>query len=202
MSTTDPAGPGRPARLAGLALIAAAAIALVIGLISMFSGDQEQTATPPPSSQEPTPPPSSGEPPPQTTSEQPAPPATTPPPVTTTAPPPPPQPPASQQPPSGPGPERAEPVRVYNNSTIKGLAERAAGDFRGGGWNVVQVDNYPGGIIATTTVYFRSGTAEEATARALAKEYSLRVEPRFQGIADAAPGVIVIVTREYNPKSK
>ena len=34
-------------------------------------------------------------------------------------------------------------------------------------------------------------------ARALGKEFSLRVEPRFQGIADASPGVIVIVTKEY-----
>jgi hypothetical protein len=93
-------------------------------------------------------------------------------------------------------------VRVYNNSLVTGLADRAAGDFRGTGWNVVAVDNYSRGVIATTTVYFRPGTEEEAPAKDLAKEFALRVEPRFQGIQDAGPGIIVIVTREYNPKTK
>ena len=93
-------------------------------------------------------------------------------------------------------------MRVYNNSLIKGLADRAASDFRGSGWTVPVVDNYSGGTIATTTVYFRPGTDEEAEGRALAKEFGLRPEPRFDGIKDAAPGIIVIVTREYNPKTK
>lgn len=89
------------------------------------------------------------------------------------------------------------PIRVYNNSTIKGLASRAAADFRRAGWRVDEVGNYPHGIIPTSTVYFTPGTAEEAAAQALGREFGLRVEPRFEGIRNASPGLIVIVTRDY-----
>jgi hypothetical protein len=89
------------------------------------------------------------------------------------------------------------PVRVYNNSTISGLASRAASDFRADGWQVEQVSNYPSGIIATSTVYFRPGTSEQTAASSLATEFGLRSEPRFSGIDDATPGLIVIVTNDY-----
>ena len=36
-----------------------------------------------------------------------------------------------------------------------------------------------------------------AEVRALAEDFGMRVEPRFDGIADASPGVIVIVTKDY-----
>ena len=88
-------------------------------------------------------------------------------------------------------------MRIYNNSRIKNLAAQAASDIRAGGWNVVEVGNYSQGIIATATVYYRPGTAEEAAARELGATYGLRVEPRFEGIKDASPGVIVIVTNDY-----
>ncbi len=94
------------------------------------------------------------------------------------------------------GAERAE-LRVYNNSTIKGLAARAADDFRSGGWPVVEVGNYSGGRIWTSTVYYQPGTGQQGAAGALGEEFDLRVEPRFVGIRDAAPGVIVIVTNDY-----
>ncbi|MBP2321257.1 hypothetical protein JOF56_001642 [Kibdelosporangium banguiense] len=199
MTTPEQAGPTRPARLAGLALLALALIALVIGLISLFGGgDSDPGASPPPSSKsQPPPPPAS-----DTSSAAPPPSSAQPPPVTTTTTSTPAPPPASQpaQPPAQNN--RSEPVRVYNNSTITGLADRAANDFRGNGWNVAAVDNYSSGIIPTTTVYFRPGTAEEAQAKDLAKTFGLRAEPRFQGIQDAGAGIIVIVTKEYNPKSK
>jgi hypothetical protein len=105
-------------------------------------------------------------------------------------------PPSTAQPPS----TRLQPVRIYNNSTIKGLAARAANDFRNGGWKVVEVGNYSQGIIATATVYYRPGTAEEAAAREMARTYGMRVEPRFAGIQSASPGVIVIVTNDYTGK--
>jgi hypothetical protein len=57
---------------------------------------------------------------------------------------------------------------VYNNSTIKGLAAKAADDLRADGWNVTEVGNYPYGVIRTTSVYYRPGTEEEAAARAIA----------------------------------
>jgi hypothetical protein len=92
------------------------------------------------------------------------------------------------------------PVRVYNNSTIKGLAARAADDFRAAGWSVTAVASYPYGIIPTSTVYYRPGTAEQPGAQALADEFGLRAEARFVGLDDASPGLIVIVTNDYQKR--
>nr|MDQ2710210.1 LytR C-terminal domain-containing protein [Actinomycetota bacterium] len=89
------------------------------------------------------------------------------------------------------------PVRVYNNSLVKGLADRAADDMRDSGWRVEEVANYASGNIAASTVYYRPGTSEQAAARALASSFGLRVEPRFEGIRDASPGLIVILTKDY-----
>ncbi|MCO1660287.1 LytR C-terminal domain-containing protein [Pseudonocardia humida] len=89
------------------------------------------------------------------------------------------------------------PVRVYNNSTITGLAAGAAEDLRKAGWEVGEVANYPFGIIRTTTAYYRPGTAEKATAEELGREFGMRVSERFEGLEDASPGVIVIVTNDY-----
>ncbi len=89
-------------------------------------------------------------------------------------------------------------VRIYNNSTIRGLAEKAAGEFRTNGWTVSQVQNYSQGVIPTTTVYYRQGTDEKAAAEEIAKKFGIRSEPRFDGIQDATPGVIVIVTRDFS----
>ncbi|MEV1292315.1 LytR C-terminal domain-containing protein [Pseudonocardia sp. NPDC049635] len=89
-------------------------------------------------------------------------------------------------------------VRIYNNSTVRGLAEQAAGKFRSNGWTVSQVQNYSEGVIPTTTVYYRTGTAEKAAAEEIAREFGIRSEPRFDGIQDATPGVIVIVTRDFS----
>lgn len=92
------------------------------------------------------------------------------------------------------------PVRVYNNSTIKGLAARAADDFRNNGWTVTAVANYPFGTIPTSTVYYRPGTAEQSGAQAMAAEFGMRSEPRFAGLDDASPGLIVIVTNDYQKR--
>jgi len=92
------------------------------------------------------------------------------------------------------------PVRVYNNSTVTGLAARAANDFRADGWQVGQVANYSSGNIPTSTVYYRPGTAEQSTATTIASEFGLRAEPRFSGIDDATPGLIVIVTNDYQKR--
>jgi hypothetical protein len=97
---------------------------------------------------------------------------------------------------SGTSAERA-PLRVYNNSTVAGLAARAAEDFRNAGWSIDEVGNYSQGVIPTTTVYYRPGTDEEAPARALAQQFGMRVNPRFEGMQNATPGIIVIVTNDY-----
>lgn len=88
-------------------------------------------------------------------------------------------------------------VRVYNNSKISGLASRASRDLEARGWDVVETGNYSDGVIYTTTAYYRPGTNEEAAAQAIGENFSMRVEPRFDGIEDASPGVIVIVTKDY-----
>jgi LytR cell envelope-related transcriptional attenuator len=92
------------------------------------------------------------------------------------------------------------PVRVYNNSTITGLAARAADDFRSDGWNVDAVANYPDGRIPTSTVYYRPGTSEQAAAEAMGKAFGMRVEPRFTGLDEASPGLIAIVTNDYQKR--
>ena len=56
------------------------------------------------------------------------------------------------------------------------------------------------GIIPTSTVYYRPGTAEQSTATSIASEFGLRAEPRFSGIDDATPGLIVIVTNDYQKR--
>lgn len=89
-------------------------------------------------------------------------------------------------------------VRVYNNSNIKGLASEASEALKAQGWNVVETGNYARGIVPASTVYFRPGTDEEELARTLARQFGMRVEPRFDGISDASPGIVVIVAKDYN----
>lgn len=198
MSTPEPTGgPARPARIAGIVLLVVAAIALVMGVISLLplgGGGNEaggtSTTTPPPATTT-----TSGPAKPTTTSA--APPATTTtakPPVTTTT--------TQPAPPGGGGNPQSVPVRVYNNGTIAGMAQQAASDFRAAGYSVPTVGNYSQGIIATTTVYFRPGTDEEAEANAMAKAFHMRSMPRFDGIQAADPGVIVIITDDYSPPKK
>jgi hypothetical protein len=88
------------------------------------------------------------------------------------------------------------PLRVYNNSTIPGLAARGASDFESAGWTVTDIGGY-NGRIPVSTVYYREGTAEKDAADFLASAFGLRAQPRFDGIQDASPGVIVILTRDY-----
>jgi hypothetical protein len=102
--------------------------------------------------------------------------------------------------PAAPGKDGAVkqvPVRVYNNSNVERLAAQAAEDLRSRGWNVAASGNYSEGRLYHSTVYFRPGTAEEPAARAIGEEFGMRVAPRFEGIADASGGVIVIVTKDY-----
>ncbi|SEQ26261.1 LytR cell envelope-related transcriptional attenuator [Lentzea xinjiangensis] len=206
MTSPESASPSRPAKAAGFALLGVAAVALVIGVISLFDWGSD---TPPAAEGSSTAPPA------QTTSAPAsessaaptsAPPssssaASTPPTSTTTAPgtstsaaaPPPPV--------TPPGTTKV-PVRVYNNSTITGLAGKAADDVRTNGWTVAETGNYSQGTIPTTTVYFRPGTEEEASAKELAAVLRARVEPRFDGIQSSAPGIILIVTNDYQGAAK
>jgi LytR cell envelope-related transcriptional attenuator len=192
-------GLSRPVRLAGVVLIAIAVVAVVIGTVSAVNGGSTETAAPTPAGA----PSSTGNAPPPAPSSASLPPsgngATSPagPPV---------QPPAGTSAPTSPDSGQLDAkwvaVRVYNNSTIKGLAARAANDFRGDGWNITESGNYPYGIIQHSTAYFTPGTDEETAAKALAADFHLQAEPRFEGIQDSSPGVIVIVTNDYQGKGK
>jgi hypothetical protein len=195
----------RPLRVAGLVLLGVAAISLVIGLFSIFGGngddngdgDQADGDRPPTSTSAPagSAPADSSTAPGQSTSRPPASsgaptsPGTTSQPGTVVP-----------TPPGGDGngePGKTQRVRVYNNSTVAGLAQRAADELREAGWPVVGVANYPSGTIPTTTVYYRPGTAEQSAAELLADEFGMRVEPRFEGLREFEPGLVVIVTSDY-----
>lgn len=206
-SAPPPANPSA-AKLGGIALIGVGALAAVFGVATAVSGGSEQEAAPQPS-HVPVPAPM--------TSQAPAP-SQSPPPqqvVPPQIPPPPVQPPAPESLPAAPNPpnvvqqpgqaDLGQPaqnvakivVRVYNNSTIKGLANRAADDFRQAGYDVPEVGNYSQGRIYTTTVYFEPGTPEEAQAQEVAARFGARVEPRFDGIRSSSPGIIAIITNDY-----
>lgn len=85
-------------------------------------------------------------------------------------------------------------VRVLNNSTVSGLAAGTAEELAAAGWNVEETGNYSEGTVSTTTVFYGTSAAEKAAAEQIAAELGVNAEPRFAGIANASPGVIVIVT--------
>lgn len=86
------------------------------------------------------------------------------------------------------------PVRVLNNSNVTGLAAQTAGLLEDEGFTVAETGNYSDGVIASTSVYYGTGPGERQTAEAVAEALGVAAQPRFAGIADSAPGVIVIVT--------
>ncbi|QCQ92427.1 LytR C-terminal domain-containing protein [Rhodococcus sp. SGAir0479] len=93
--------------------------------------------------------------------------------------------------------DKSVPVRVFNNSTVSGLAAQTADELTSTGWNVSETGNYSYGLIQVTTVYYRTGNAsEKQAAESIAAELGVKAEPRFEGITSASPGVIVIVTSE------
>ncbi|MGW4480511.1 LytR C-terminal domain-containing protein [Rhodococcus triatomae] len=86
-------------------------------------------------------------------------------------------------------------VRVFNNSTISGLAAETATTLEADGWTVAETGNYSTGNVPTTTVYYSATSAtEKKAAQEIAAELGIPAEQRFSGIASASPGVIVIVT--------
>jgi hypothetical protein len=196
--STSPSGPVRPARLAGFILLGVAVVAVGLGIFALADSASGQTASPstntvtapetispttakqtttakPTTSAAPsTTAPSTSYPSGQTTTVLAAPGATT--------------------SPTGPPPVM---VRVYNNSYIKNLAAQAAADLRNAGFDVVQIGGYSQGIIPASTAYYSPLPGEQQTAEAIAQRYSMRALPRFPGIADASPGVIVIVTKDF-----
>lgn len=197
--SASPTGPIRPARLAGFILLGVAVVAVGLGIFALADSASGQTSssgqTTGVTAPETFTPTTTRSTPPTTTTvaptTTPSPTTTVPAGQTTTIIPPPP---ADTGPPAPPQVQ----VRVYNNGTIKGLAARAAADLTNAGFDVVQVGNYAQGEIPTTTVYFSPGVAgEQDTAQQIGQKFGMRVLPRFPGIADASPGVIVIITNDF-----
>lgn len=198
--TSPDSGSTRPLRVAGIALLGVAAVALVIGLITMFGGNGDGRAD---GNGEERPPEATsttksstlpGNPPSSATTTKSVPPTTTTtssgPTTTTTT--------GSTPPGDGNGePEKSVPVRVLNNSKIKGLAATAQDDLKADGWQVVSIGNYSASNLPETTVFFRPGTDEEAAARALAAAFGLAVQPRIDTLAGEPAGVLVVVTNDY-----
>ncbi len=97
-------------------------------------------------------------------------------------------------PPTRPATPRA-PLTVLNNSTIAGLADRAAGEAQVRGWQVAQVGNFAGRLPATTVYYTPGDAAQEAAARQLAREFPPveQVLPRYAGLPPTPAGLVLVV---------
>ncbi|MFZ2529391.1 MAG: LytR C-terminal domain-containing protein, partial [Rhodococcus sp. (in: high G+C Gram-positive bacteria)] len=97
---------------------------------------------------------------------------------------------------TGLAPASAAPVRVFNNSEVAGLAAQTASLLEDDGFTISETGNYSDGLIATTSVFYGTGRGEQETAEAVAAALGVTAQPRFAGIADSSPGVIVIVTSQ------
>lgn len=86
------------------------------------------------------------------------------------------------------------PLTVLNNSRRPSLADRAAAQYRAGGWPIAKVGNFTGRLVSTTLYY---GPGQEAAARHLAAQFVgiKRVLPRFRGLPGS--GLTVVLTRDY-----
>lgn len=182
-----------PARLAGFVLIGVAVVAVGLGVFALASNGSSG----PSASGTPTTPPNTAT---GLTSGAASSTSTpTPSPSTTTAPsstgsptsiaPPPPTVPSNQPPPV--------PVLVYNNSLIQGLAKRAAGEFRAAGFDVTYVGSYPYSNLPTTTAFYTT-PAEQQIANQLAQRFHMQVQPEGPAFATYPPGVLVILTKDFN----
>nr|WP_167323263.1 LytR C-terminal domain-containing protein [Rhodococcus kroppenstedtii] len=94
------------------------------------------------------------------------------------------------------GASSASPIRVLNNSEVSGLAAETATRLESAGFAVGETGNYSSGVIAASTVYYDPAVpGQQAQAERIARTLGFGSEPRFAGIANASPGIVVIVTR-------
>ena len=201
------AAPGG-ARLVGALVALLGVVLLVVGIVALGGGDSGPSgAAPAPStSVSPSVSPSvsrSGGPASGTSAGSPSAPATrsTPSPNptrTATVVPPPPSPRPSATPPPGTTPARA-PLTVLNNSTIGGLADRAAGQVQNRGWQVAQVGNFAGRLPVTTVYYTPGDGSGQAAANELAHEFPQidQVLPRYAGLPPTPAGIVLVVTKDW-----
>lgn len=204
----EPTGP--PYRAIAMVLLAAVVLAVGIGLVQLFGGDDDepapsadQTTTQveqdgqdpadqPGPDGEPTPPALPGDGPEGADPQAPGaperpegqPPAEAP---------------ADEQ--AAPGPDvTAVPVQIYNNSTVTGLAARTGETLRENGYAVGDVANMPSnrGVVSESTAFYGTGAGEQQAAEAIAAQLGIVAAPRPADMAGDAPGVIVIVTQDLD----
>ena len=196
----EPTGP--PYRAIAMVLLAAVVLAIGIGLVQLFGGDDETpTATDQgttqveqpeqgqavdpgqpgdaPAGQDP-----QGAPEGEAVPGQPAEPAS--------------PPPAGQ--PGGVPAVTSVPVQVFNNSNVSGLAGRTGEALRESGFAVGEVANLPSDrpVVSESTVYFGTGAGERQAAEAVAAQLGIPVLPRPADLEVDTPGVIVIVTQDLD----
>ncbi len=94
---------------------------------------------------------------------------------------------------SAAAPATPAPVRVLNNSNVAGLAAQTASLLEDEGFTIEDTGNYSNGTVGMTTVYYGTTPGEEETALEVADALGVSAQPRLPGLADEAPGVIVIV---------
>ncbi len=187
MSTRpDDTSSGPPLRALAMVLLSLAVVFAGIGIFSLTGSDSEDTAAAPAADTSAVPTATAA---PTGTS---APSATAPPsatsgsPTTTTA----------TTSGSTSGASSASPIRVLNNSEVSGLAAETATRLESAGFAVGETGNYSSGVIAASTVYYDPAVpGQQAQAERIARTLGFGSEPRFAGIANASPGIVVIVTR-------
>lgn len=86
------------------------------------------------------------------------------------------------------------PVRVFNNSSVSGLAGETAGELTSAGWTVAETGNYSDTTIAETTVYYGTSAVEKEAALEIAAALGATAKPRPAALTSTSAGVIVIVT--------
>ena len=91
------------------------------------------------------------------------------------------------------------PLTVLNNSTIRGLGDRAAAQVQDRGWQVAQVGNFAGRLAVTTAYYTPGDAAGQAAALELAREFPQidQVLPRYAGLPPTPPGIVLVVTKDW-----
>lgn len=88
------------------------------------------------------------------------------------------------------------PIRVYNNSTVAGLAAQTASFLEDEGFAISETGNYSEGLLTSTAVYYGTTPGEQQVATEVAEALGVSAQPRFEGIRNAPAGVIVIVTSQ------
>ena len=194
----EPAGP--PYRAIAMVLLAAVVLAVGIGLVQLFSGDDESAPTAGESTTQtqPTEPQATGQ------EAEPAPATPAPDGQAATAVPAP-----GGQDATGPQggqatadvpPLTSIPVQVFNNSNVTGLAGRTGETLRESGFAVADVSNLPSnqGVVPESTAYYGTGPGEQQAAEAIAAQLGIPARPRPAELAVETPGVIVIVTQDLD----